>query len=164
MVIGHQVGKVGIRLLQGDFNIVAVGTHVSMPRMIPSAPDFVSSPEWRSMVFTTSSGVSDLPLWNSTPWRILKVQTLASSDDPTSSARATQLAIGRQVDQRVAKCASVHERHRTGIGRRVETVCDSPPCTPLSNAAFFADPLPGQRLSANWSRPVRLYRARRHDP
>ena len=56
--------------------------------MMPSAPDLEFSSEWRSMVATTSAGVISLPLWNCTPLRILKVQILASSEAPHSSARA----------------------------------------------------------------------------
>jgi hypothetical protein len=59
---------------------------VSMPRMMPNAPDLVSGPEWRSSVATTSSGDISLPLWNCTPLRILKVHTLASGDELHSVA------------------------------------------------------------------------------
>ena len=59
---------------------------LSMPRMMPRAPDLVAGPEWRSMVATTSSAVISLPLWNCTPLRILKVQTLASGEELHSEA------------------------------------------------------------------------------
>jgi hypothetical protein len=59
----------------------------STPRMMPSAPDLDSLPEWRTMVATTSSGVISLPLWNCTPLRILKTQALASGDECHSVAR-----------------------------------------------------------------------------
>lgn len=58
----------------------------SMSRITPSAPDLEFSSEWRCMVLSTSSAVSGLPSWNSTPLRILKVQVTASGEEPTLSA------------------------------------------------------------------------------
>ena len=60
--------------------------------VIVSAMDLVadceSSPRWRSIEAMTSSASRVFPLWNSTPWRRLKVHSVApwfASQDSASS-------------------------------------------------------------------------------
>src|SRR5262245_44896106 len=52
------------------------------------AADFESAPRWWLIEAITSSGVSDLPLWNSIPLRSLNIQVLAPFDASKCSERS----------------------------------------------------------------------------
>jgi hypothetical protein len=74
----------------------SVTTTLSLPSALtsvigltmPLAADLVSSPRWWFKVATTSFASSDLPLWNSTPLRSLKVQVAASAEASQLSANS----------------------------------------------------------------------------
>jgi len=71
-----------------------VKTTVSAPSVLmslidaimPLAADLVASPRWWLIDSITSVESMVLPLWNSTPWRSLKVHCVASSEASQLSA------------------------------------------------------------------------------
>ena len=112
VVVAEQVGQVGIGLLQRDDDLLAVGL---------DALDALHEAERAGLGLLVGValerrdhvlGVTVLPLWNSTPSRIFNVQTLASSDEPISSAmRVLEVALGRQLDDHLAPHLAEGERH-----------------------------------------------------